>query len=48
MVRARRVRRFFGYLLISGGALLFFLGGRELVLSRLGQDEAAREFDASP
>jgi sortase A len=48
MMRARRVRRLFGYLLISGGALLLFLGGRDLVLSRLGQAEAALEFQANP
>lgn len=47
-MRARRVRRLFSYLLISGGALLLFLGGRDLVDSRLGQSEAQREFQSSP
>jgi sortase A len=47
-MRARRVRRLFSYLLISGGALLLFLGARDVVDSRLGQSEAEREFQASP
>jgi sortase A len=44
-MRARRSRRFFGYLLMSGGALLLYFGGRELVESHLGQSEAAHEFE---
>jgi sortase A len=47
-MRARRVRKVFSYLMISGGALLLFLGGRDLVESHLGQSEAQREFQASP
>src|SRR5215469_3865880 len=47
-MRARRIRRFFSYLLISGGALFLFLGGRDLVDSSLGQSEAQREFQDSP
>ena len=47
-MRARWIRRFFSYLLISGGALLLFLGGRDLVDSSLGQREAQDEFQASP
>ncbi len=46
--RVRGVRRVFSYLLISGGALLLFLGGRDVVDSRLGQSEAQREFQANP
>ncbi|HEX3876925.1 MAG TPA: class D sortase [Bryobacteraceae bacterium] len=45
-MRAHRTRRIFSYLLMSGGALLLFLGGREVVESRLGQMQAAREFQA--
>ena len=47
-MRARRIRRFFSYLLISGGALFLFLGGRDLLDSSLGQSEAQREFQDSP
>jgi sortase A len=47
-MRARRIRRFFSYLLISGGALFLFLGGRDLVDSSLGQNEAQREFQTIP
>jgi sortase A len=47
-MRARWIRRFFSYLLISGGALFLFLGGRELLDSNLGQSEAQREFRAIP
>jgi sortase A len=47
-MRASRVRRCFSYLLISGGALLLFFGGRDLVESRLGQTEAEHEFEVSP
>lgn len=47
-MRAPRKRQIFSYLLISGGALFLFLGGRDLVDSRLGQSEAQQEFQASP
>ncbi len=47
-MRATWVRRCFSYLLISGGALLLFFGGRDLVESRLGQTEAQQEFEVSP
>lgn len=47
-MRARWIRRLFSYLLISGGALFLFLGGRDLVDSSLGQREAQDEFQASP
>jgi sortase A len=47
-MRARRVRRLFSYLLISGGALLLFLGGRDVVDSSMGQSEAQHEFLESP
>jgi sortase A len=46
-MRARRVRRIVSYLLISGGALLLFFGGRDLVDSRMGQSDAQREFQAA-
>jgi sortase A len=48
MMRARRTRRFFSYLLMSGGAFLLFFGGRELLDSNLGQREAEHEFEAIP
>jgi sortase A len=47
-MRAPRTRQIFSFLLISGGALFLFLGGRDLVDSRLGQSEAQQEFQASP
>jgi sortase A len=47
-MRARRTRRWFSYLLMSGGALLLFFGGRELVESHLGQSQAEHEFEISP
>jgi sortase A len=40
-----RARRVFSYLLLAGGALFLFIGGRDLVESRLGQDEAQRQFE---
>lgn len=45
-MRARRLKRIFSYLLIAGGALLLFLGARDLVYSRLGQSEAQRDFQS--
>ena len=47
-MRARRLRRFVSYLLISGGALFLFLGGRDLVESRLGQRDAEHDFQLNP
>lgn len=47
-MRARWIRRVFSYLLISGGALFFFLGGRDLLDSSLGQEEAKSEFQTVP
>jgi sortase A len=44
-MRARRIRRILGYLLIAGGALFLYLGGRDFVESRLGQHEAQRNFE---
>ena len=44
-MRARRIRRILGYLLIAGGALFLYLGGRELIDSQLGQREAQRNFE---
>jgi sortase A len=42
------LKNVFSYVLIAGGSFLLFLGGREFLESRLGQDEAARDFAASP
>lgn len=44
-MRARRTRQVISYLLMAGGALLLYWGGREVVESRLGQNEAKREFE---
>ncbi len=46
-MRARRLRRLFSYLLMSGGALFLFLGGRDVVESNLGQSNAQHEFQVS-
>ena len=35
----------FSYFLIAAGAVLLFLGARVYIESRLGQQEAAREFE---
>ena len=43
-----RARRVFSYLLLAGGALFLFIGGRDLVESKLGQDEAQQQFEATP
>lgn len=40
-----RIRLLFSALLIAGGAYLLFLGAREYLDSRVGQTEAAREFE---
>jgi sortase A len=48
MTRARRQRRFFSYLLMAGGALLIFLGARDVVESRMGQTTAERQFQVGP
>jgi sortase A len=45
-MRASRTRQVFSYLLLAGGALLLYWGGRDVVESRLGQDEAKRQFEA--
>ena len=44
--RPNRLGRLLSYLLIVGGAVLLFRGGRDLVESRLGQSGAAREFES--
>lgn len=44
-MRARWYRRLLSYLLIAGGALLLFLGGRDLLESQLGQRDAQEEFE---
>lgn len=43
-MRASRKRQALSYLLIAGGALFLFLGGRDIVESRLGQSQAERQF----
>ena len=45
-MRASRTRRVFSYLLLSGGALLVFFGGRDVVESQLGQYQARHQFEA--
>jgi sortase A len=45
--KRHRFRLAFPYLLIAAGALLAFQGARDLVESRLGQYDAAREFSDS-
>jgi sortase A len=40
-------RRFLSWLLVAGGGVLLFLGGRELFESHYGQHEAERSFEES-
>lgn len=44
-MRARRFRNLFSYLLLAGGALLLFLGGRDWIESHLGQRAAEQQFE---
>jgi sortase A len=41
----RRRRKFVSYVSISAGMVLLFLGGRDVIESRLGQTEAQRAFE---
>lgn len=41
----KRAARWLSYLLVAGGAVLTFLGAQAFFESRLGQADAAREFD---
>jgi sortase A len=47
LARRQRRRKFASYLLMAAGLVLFFLGARVVVESRLGQDEAEQEFESS-
>jgi sortase A len=43
-----RARRVLSYLLLAAGALFLFVGGRDLVESKLGQEDAQKQFEAAP
>ncbi len=47
-MRARRIRNLFSFLFIAGGALLLYLGGRDIIESQLGQRDAQQEFEENP
>jgi sortase A len=44
-MNTNRAKRFLSLLLVAGGALLLFLGARDLLDWHLGQSQAAREFE---
>ena len=46
-MRRAAVHQSLSYLLIAGGALLLFLGARDFLESRVGQSQAARDFETS-
>lgn len=46
-MRARRIRNLFSFLFLTGGALLLYIGGRDLIESQLGQRDAQHEFEES-